>query len=122
MATLKVFTKCGGEIVELNKTAYCDLRFIKNWTKYEGQERFVRAIMAAGVKPTPTNGFEVYRGRNVRFDYLGGSCPKCGGFHFAERQIERPSSPSNHLCDGRCMSARGGKCECSCGGKNHGAN
>jgi len=24
-------------------------------------------------------------------------------------------------CDGRCMSATGFQCECSCGGKNHGA-
>jgi hypothetical protein len=25
------------------------------------------------------------------------------------------------LCDGRCMAATGNQCECSCGGKNHGA-
>lgn len=28
---------------------------------------------------------------------------------------------SNHKCDGRCFNAKGGDCECSCGGKNHGA-
>lgn len=28
---------------------------------------------------------------------------------------------SNHKCDGRCLNARGVDCECSCGGKNHGA-
>lgn len=27
---------------------------------------------------------------------------------------------TSHPCDDRCTSARGSKCECSCGGKNHG--
>jgi hypothetical protein len=39
----------------------------------------------------------------------------------ATRAIERKSNPSNHTCDARCLNARGFKCECSCGGKNHGA-
>ena len=25
-----------------------------------------------------------------------------------------------HECDARCLSSVGGKCECACGGKNHG--
>jgi hypothetical protein len=25
-------------------------------------------------------------------------------------------------CDGRCMSAKRGSCDCSCGGENHGAS
>lgn len=29
---------------------------------------------------------------------------------------------SNHVCDDRCTSAIGSKCECSCGGANHGAD
>jgi hypothetical protein len=37
------------------------------------------------------------------------------------RSIERPGNPSNHKCDARCLNARGFKCECSCGGKNHGS-
>lgn len=38
------------------------------------------------------------------------------------RVIERKSSPSNHVCDVRCQFAQGKvmRCECSCGGKNHG--
>lgn len=38
------------------------------------------------------------------------------------RQIEMKSSPSRHKCDDRCMYAEGRtmKCECSCGGVNHG--
>lgn len=40
----------------------------------------------------------------------------------ADRRIEFKSNPSRHDCDSRCTGARGRvmKCECSCGGKNHG--
>ncbi|MEX2739955.1 hypothetical protein AB3480_00650 [Rhizobium mongolense] len=40
----------------------------------------------------------------------------------ATRMIEFKSNPSKHVCDARCMNATGKimKCECSCGGKNHG--
>jgi hypothetical protein len=37
------------------------------------------------------------------------------------RIIHRKSNPSNHKCDARCQHAKGHNCECSCGGKNHGA-
>jgi hypothetical protein len=38
------------------------------------------------------------------------------------RTVEMKSSPSRHECDARCLNATGlvMKCECSCGGKNHG--
>jgi len=38
------------------------------------------------------------------------------------RKIEYKSFASKHECDSRCMNATGRvmKCECSCGGKNHG--
>ena len=39
----------------------------------------------------------------------------------ATRAIERKRNPSNHKCDARCLNATGFLCECSCGGKNHGA-
>lgn len=52
--------------------------------------------------------------------HFTGSCPACGERHQVERAIERKSSPSNHKCDARCETARGFKCECSCGGRNHG--
>ena len=40
----------------------------------------------------------------------------------ATRCIEMKSNPSRHECDARCLNATGivMKCECSCGGKNHG--
>lgn len=39
-----------------------------------------------------------------------------------ERKVEYKSNPSKHECDARCYNATGRimKCECSCGGKNHG--
>lgn len=38
----------------------------------------------------------------------------------AFRSIEFKSNPSLHKCDARCQHAKGHKCECSCGGANHG--
>ena len=38
-----------------------------------------------------------------------------------ERAIQRKNNPSMHKCDARCTNAKGFLCECSCGGKNHGA-
>jgi hypothetical protein len=44
------------------------------------------------------------------------------GYVKAERVIEYKPRPSRHECDSRCINATGRvmKCECSCGGKNHG--
>jgi hypothetical protein len=44
------------------------------------------------------------------------------GFTAVERNVEYKSNPSRHECDSRCMNATGRimKCECACGGKNHG--
>lgn len=47
---------------------------------------------------------------------FSGICPTCGELHACERRIERKTKPSNHKCDARCLSAKGVKCECSCGG------
>lgn len=44
------------------------------------------------------------------------------GYTAVERKVEYKSNPSKHECDARCLNATGlvMKCECSCGGKNHG--
>ncbi len=44
------------------------------------------------------------------------------GYVPVERTIEYKANPSRHECDARCLNATGRmmKCECSCGGKNHG--
>jgi hypothetical protein len=38
------------------------------------------------------------------------------------RVVRLKSSPSRHVCDIRCINAKGRamECECACGGKNHG--
>lgn len=53
---------------------------------------------------------------------FSGKCLVCGGRHTATRVVEFRSFPSRHQCDDRCLNATGKvmKCECSCGGKNHG--
>ena len=44
-----------------------------------------------------------------------------GGWHPVTRKIEYKSRPSLHECDARCLNGQcNGKCECRCGGKNHG--
>lgn len=42
--------------------------------------------------------------------------------HRAVRRIEYKAFASKHQCDDRCINATGRvmKCECACGGKNHG--
>jgi hypothetical protein len=44
------------------------------------------------------------------------------GYVPADRTVQYKSNPSRHDCDARCFNATGRvmKCECSCGGKNHG--
>jgi hypothetical protein len=49
------------------------------------------------------------------------------GFHAGQwvpitRTVRLKSSPSRHVCDVRCINAKGRamECECACGGKNHG--
>lgn len=37
------------------------------------------------------------------------------------RLIDYNQNGSKHVCDSRCLNAKGGNCECSCGGANHGA-
>jgi hypothetical protein len=73
-----------------------------------------------------------------RFLAIGGIKSKHNAFDSFSRMVGRPidgpdailpvtrkiffkSNPSLHKCDARCMGATGHDCECSCGGKNHGA-
>lgn len=63
--------------------------------------------------------------------FAGGSTKKAANFHgvgpdgqklAATRMIEMKPFPTRHACDSRCLNATGKimKCECGCGGKNHG--
>lgn len=44
------------------------------------------------------------------------------GYLPVTRTVEYKSNPSRHKCDVRCTNATGRvmRCECACGGKNHG--
>jgi len=45
-------------------------------------------------------------------------CPSCGNPGWNGKRIE--GFITDHPCDDRCTEAKGHKCQCSCGGKNHG--
>jgi hypothetical protein len=46
------------------------------------------------------------------------TCPRCGAFTWLHRIVE--GFRTDAVCDHRCTGARSFKCECSCGGENHG--
>lgn len=58
---------------------------------------------------------------SVAAHHFSGIAPD-GSLLTAARKIEFKSNPSRHACDDRCVHATGRtmRCECSCGGKNHG--
>lgn len=59
---------------------------------------------------------------STRPENFTGHCMACNGKHAATRAVEYKLFPSKHACDARCLNATGRvmKCECSCGGRNHG--
>ena len=79
----------------------------------------------------------VYATRNEDFLAMGGVMSKHNSYDSFNRMIGRDpagvlrpvtrkviynANGSRHKCDSRCQSAKGHNCECSCGGKNHGAS
>ena len=58
---------------------------------------------------------------STKANHFSGFAPD-GALIVADRKIEYKSTPSRHECDARCYNATGRimRCECSCGGKNHG--
>lgn len=96
MATFKYFGVNGEEL--------CSPNFIRN-------EAF--AAKFPGVKGVCVDSFQKWVG------YVPGRITD--GPQAVVRIIEYKSRPSLHKCDGRCLHAKGRTCECSCGGKNHGA-
>lgn len=63
----------------------------------------------------------LHEGPGIRAKHFSGHVPS-GERVRATRRIEYKPSPSRHQCDARCQNATGRimKCECSCGGRNHG--
>ena len=73
--------------------------------------------------------FGTIGGETVLFDRVDhrpsgkfGWHPETKAWIKVERSIEYKAFASKHECDERCMNATGRimKCECRCGGKNHG--
>lgn len=63
-----------------------------------------------GVKGVKFDGYQMQVAKNEAGEVLP-----------VTRVIFRKANPSNHKCDARCRHAKGGNCECSCGGQFHGA-
>lgn len=59
--------------------------------------------------------------RSDSFSRFVGYLPNSNEIRPIVRMIDYKKNPSLHKCDARCQHAKGHKCECSCGGKNHGA-
>jgi hypothetical protein len=97
MATFRNFADINGETIELKSHR------INSMKNAEFAERF------PGIKGRRYDSFS----RMVSEDAEGRVLP-------ITRSIERKSRPSNHKCDARCLHAKGFRCECECGGKNHG--
>lgn len=108
MPKLKYFTECDGATVELQSVWYATEKQLQlNWLPVP--EKGVRMLVFCA------NG-------ERRYEYAIGHCPRCPRVHAVARKIEYKSNPSKHKCDVRCLHATGKimRCECSCGGKNHG--
>jgi hypothetical protein len=98
MTTIKYFSDVNGQKVALSHP--------------HGMDNTKFAAAFPGVKGRRYDGFQMLVG------YADGSKVPLP----ITRRIEFKSNPSLHVCDARCMNARGRTCECSCGGKNHGAS
>lgn len=76
------------------------------------------------MKGTKYDGYSMLVGRPVGVEpkFIQGQGWDQSSLAAVERVIEYKSNPSKHVCDARCVNATGRimKCECSCGGKNHG--
>ncbi len=64
--------------------------------------------------------------RGIRYDgytmWVGHPISGTGGVLPVTRKITYKAYPSRHECNSKCLNGKvNGTCECSCGGKNHGA-
>lgn len=110
------FSRCNGAVVMLASVGY-SLRGIEAVTlAYPEQVQFVRdtSSRSASLAAVLADTRQMYL-------YACGVCESCGETHPVDRIVDRGLSPSGHLCDARCRFAKGHLCECSCGGRWHGA-
>lgn len=117
MTRIQYFSRCNGAVVQLHRVAYAVRAVQLVAVAYDGQSQFVRDS-----RNSPTCDLAaVHSAAPHTYLYAIGICEGCGLTHAADRVIDRGAAPSGHLCDARCRFARGHKCECSCGGRWHGA-
>ena len=62
-------------------------------------------------------------GEAVAHEYDNGSClvPCSCGRRMRIYEV-RGKFSAKHVCNAKCLASKSGICECSCGGKNHGAS
>jgi orotidine-5'-phosphate decarboxylase len=97
MTTFRYFADLDGQTIELTSAGYV-----------ESISRKEMATLFPGVKAKSYDSLAVQAKR-----HNGQLLP-------ISRAIEFKKNPSFHKCDDRCLHAKGHKCECACGGKNHG--
>lgn len=97
MANIKHFSDLGGQTIELTGSIY-------------GMPNAEFAARFPGVKGKRYDSFSMFVGRAA-----GREWP-------VTRMVEYKAFARRHECDDRCMYATGRimRCECACGGKNHG--
>lgn len=97
MAKFKYFSDISGEVIELTGLTSRDNKEV--------------AAQFPGVKAMRCDGYSKWMARAADGRLLP-----------VTRMIEYKSRPSLHECNAKCLSGKhNGKCECQCGGKNHGA-
>lgn len=69
----------------------------------------------------PSGKIQKYDSFNLLVGTVDGRYRTSDGFLPVTRIIRYNEAGSKHQCGGRCVNAKGGDCECACGGKNHGA-
>jgi len=90
-----------------------DMKYFSGTEQGKGLQMMDNAIFAAkfpGIVGKRADSFTKW----VTFNAAGEAMP-------VTRKIEFKKNPSLHKCDARCRNAKGCQCECSCGGKFHGA-
>lgn len=60
------------------------------------------------------------RGESGVFGALAMRCRSCGAARRAVPVVGKVSK--RHVCNAKCLASTSHACECSCGGKNHGAS
>jgi hypothetical protein len=60
------------------------------------------------------------KGESGAYGNLAMRCRACGAARKAVAVLGKFSA--KHVCNAKCLASTSGKCECSCGGKNHGAS